>query len=106
MVFSRRQNPVPRVSHQVELISFSFILPSALFSGNAGHLADVYSKRTISVAVKVFEIAIMLFALEESGYIGDSWLTVSIRDSAPITLWRLAGQGFAGGQARTPMTSQ
>src|SRR5882724_516957 len=47
----------------VELIAFLFILPSALFSGYAGHLADVYSKRTILVAVKVCEIGIMLFAL-------------------------------------------
>src|SRR5687767_2710928 len=43
----------------VELIAFLFILPSALFSGYAGHLADVYSKRSILVTVKVFEIVIM-----------------------------------------------
>ncbi|MGH7817649.1 MAG: MFS transporter, partial [Candidatus Binatia bacterium] len=47
----------------VELIAFLFILPSALFSGYAGHFADVYSKRTILVAVKVFEIAVMVLAL-------------------------------------------
>lgn len=47
----------------VELIAILFILPSALFSGYAGHLADVYSKRTILVAVKATEIAIMLFSL-------------------------------------------
>ena len=47
----------------VELIAFLFILPSALFSGYAGHLADVYSKRTILVAVKITEIAIMVFSL-------------------------------------------
>jgi len=43
----------------VDLIAFLFILPSALFSGYAGHLADVYSKRSILVTVKVFEIVIM-----------------------------------------------
>ncbi len=43
----------------VDLIAFLFILPSALFSGYAGHLADVYSKRTILVSVKAFEIVIM-----------------------------------------------
>ena len=43
----------------VDLIAFLFILPSALFSGYAGHLADVYSKRSILVRVKVFEIVIM-----------------------------------------------
>jgi acyl-[acyl-carrier-protein]-phospholipid O-acyltransferase/long-chain-fatty-acid--[acyl-carrier-protein] ligase len=47
----------------VELIAFLFILPSALFSGYAGHLADVYSKRAILVAVKIFEILIMLLAI-------------------------------------------
>jgi acyl-[acyl-carrier-protein]-phospholipid O-acyltransferase / long-chain-fatty-acid--[acyl-carrier-protein] ligase len=47
----------------VETIAFLFILPSALFSGYAGHLADVYSKRTILVAVKMFEIAIMVLAI-------------------------------------------
>jgi acyl-[acyl-carrier-protein]-phospholipid O-acyltransferase / long-chain-fatty-acid--[acyl-carrier-protein] ligase len=47
----------------VEIIAFLFILPSALFSGYAGHLADVYSKRTILVAVKLFEIAIMVLAI-------------------------------------------
>ncbi|HVO93194.1 MAG TPA: acyl-[ACP]--phospholipid O-acyltransferase, partial [Terriglobales bacterium] len=50
-------------SSYVELIAFLFILPSALFSGYAGHLADVYSKRTILVAVKVFEIFIMVLAV-------------------------------------------
>jgi acyl-[acyl-carrier-protein]-phospholipid O-acyltransferase / long-chain-fatty-acid--[acyl-carrier-protein] ligase len=47
----------------VEVIAFLFILPSALVSGYAGHLADVYSKRTILVAVKVFEVAIMVLAI-------------------------------------------
>ena len=47
----------------VELIAFLFILPSALFSGYAGHLADIYSKRIILVAVKGFEIVIMALAL-------------------------------------------
>src|SRR5690349_15075238 len=50
-------------SNYVELIAFLFILPSALFSGYAGHFADVYSKRTILVFVKICEILIMLFAL-------------------------------------------
>ncbi len=47
----------------VELIAFLFMLPSALFSGYAGHLADVYSKRSILVIVKFCEILIMLLAL-------------------------------------------
>jgi acyl-[acyl-carrier-protein]-phospholipid O-acyltransferase / long-chain-fatty-acid--[acyl-carrier-protein] ligase len=47
----------------VELIAFLFMLPSALFSGYAGHLADVYSKRSILVVVKFCEIVIMVLAL-------------------------------------------
>src|SRR5512145_698990 len=47
----------------IPLIGAFFILPFLLFSGYAGHLADVYSKRTILVAVKVFEIAAMTLGL-------------------------------------------
>src|SRR5581483_3804891 len=47
----------------VDLIALLFILPSALFSGYAGHLADVYSKRRVLVSVKVFEIFVMALAL-------------------------------------------
>lgn len=50
-------------SNYVELIAFLFMLPSALFSGYAGHLADVYSKRTMIVSVKICEIVIMFLAL-------------------------------------------
>ena len=37
-----------------------FILPFLLFSGYAGHLADVVSKRRVLIACKFLEIAIML----------------------------------------------
>jgi acyl-[acyl-carrier-protein]-phospholipid O-acyltransferase / long-chain-fatty-acid--[acyl-carrier-protein] ligase len=40
-----------------------FVLPSLLFSGYAGHLADAISKRRVLIAVKVFEIAVMAFGL-------------------------------------------
>ena len=43
----------------IPLIGGLFILPFLLFSGYAGYLADIYSKRTILVAVKVFEIFAM-----------------------------------------------
>src|SRR6185369_12756992 len=38
-------------------------LPSLLFSGYAGYLADRVSKRSVLISVKAFEIAIMLFGL-------------------------------------------
>jgi acyl-[acyl-carrier-protein]-phospholipid O-acyltransferase/long-chain-fatty-acid--[acyl-carrier-protein] ligase len=47
----------------VPLVLAVFTLPSLLFSGYAGHLADVVSKRKVLIAVKLFEIAIMLFGL-------------------------------------------
>src|SRR6476646_7697917 len=50
-------------NYYVDLIAFLFIFPSALFSGYAGHLADVYSKKRVLVAVKVLEILIMLLAV-------------------------------------------
>ena len=50
-------------NYYVELIAVLFILPSALVSGYAGHLADVFSKRSVLIAVKVFEVIIMLLAL-------------------------------------------
>ncbi|HWO43911.1 MAG TPA: MFS transporter, partial [Candidatus Eisenbacteria bacterium] len=43
----------------ISLIGFLFILPFALFSGYAGQLADIYSKRTVLIAVKIFEIFAM-----------------------------------------------
>src|SRR6185295_20031525 len=50
-------------SFYVDLIALLFILPSALFSGYAGQLADVYSKRAVLVGFKVFEIFVMTLAL-------------------------------------------
>ncbi len=47
----------------VPLVPAVFTLPSLLFSGYAGHLADLVSKRTVLIGVKIFEIAIMLFGL-------------------------------------------
>ena len=44
----------------IPLIGGLFILPFLLLSGYAGYLADVYSKRAVLVAVKVFEIFAMI----------------------------------------------
>ncbi len=45
------------------LIGALFILPFFLFSGYAGHIADVFSKRSVLVFTKAFEILAMIFAL-------------------------------------------
>jgi acyl-[acyl-carrier-protein]-phospholipid O-acyltransferase/long-chain-fatty-acid--[acyl-carrier-protein] ligase len=47
----------------VPVLGILFSLPFILFSMAGGHLADRYSKRTVTIGVKVFEILIMLFAL-------------------------------------------
>ena len=41
------------------LVSAVFILPFLLFSGYAGHAADVLSKRTVLVVTKSFEVLVM-----------------------------------------------
>ena len=46
-------------SGYLSLTGAVFILPFLLFSGYAGHVADVFSKRTVLVATKVFEILAM-----------------------------------------------
>ena len=43
----------------VPLVPAVFTLPSLLFSGYSGHLADLVSKRRVLIGVKLFEIAIM-----------------------------------------------
>jgi len=40
-----------------------FVLPSLLFTGYAGHLADVISKCRVLIAVKIFEIAVMALGI-------------------------------------------
>src|SRR5690242_3966911 len=47
----------------VPLVPAVFTLPSLLFSGYSGHLADVVSKRRVLIGVKILEIAIMLYGL-------------------------------------------
>jgi acyl-[acyl-carrier-protein]-phospholipid O-acyltransferase/long-chain-fatty-acid--[acyl-carrier-protein] ligase len=46
-----------------ELVGALFSLPFILFSMAGGVLADRFSKRTISIGVKIFEIFVMLFVL-------------------------------------------
>ena len=50
-------------SGYVSLVGAVYILPYFLFSGYAGDVADIYSKRSVLVTVKLLEIGIMLSAL-------------------------------------------
>ena len=57
-------NLTPAEKHRItELVGALFSLPFILFSMAGGFLADRFSKRTITVGVKVFEIAVMWLAL-------------------------------------------
>ena len=50
--------------HRVgELVTALFSLPFILFSMAGGFLADRFSKRTVSVSVKIFEMGVMFLAL-------------------------------------------
>src|SRR5262245_60172945 len=45
-----------RAGRELSLVSAIFVLPYLLFSGYAGQLADIYSKRTVLVVSKSLEI--------------------------------------------------
>jgi acyl-[acyl-carrier-protein]-phospholipid O-acyltransferase / long-chain-fatty-acid--[acyl-carrier-protein] ligase len=49
--------------YYVPLVPAIFVLPSLLFSGWSGHLADRVSKRKVLIGVKIFELFIMLIGL-------------------------------------------
>ena len=48
---------------KVLLVGMLFALPFILFSMAGGYFADRYSKRTVTIWTKVFEISVMLFAI-------------------------------------------
>jgi len=48
---------------KVLLVGSLFSLPFILFSMTGGYFADRYSKRTVTIWTKVFEISVMLFAI-------------------------------------------
>jgi acyl-[acyl-carrier-protein]-phospholipid O-acyltransferase / long-chain-fatty-acid--[acyl-carrier-protein] ligase len=50
-------------SGYLTLVGLIFMLPFLFFSGYAGHLADVFSKRSVLVVTKAFEIIAMALAV-------------------------------------------
>jgi acyl-[acyl-carrier-protein]-phospholipid O-acyltransferase/long-chain-fatty-acid--[acyl-carrier-protein] ligase len=50
-------------SGYLSLVLAIYIFPFFLFSGYAGHMADVLSKRKVLVAFKLFEIAAMIVGI-------------------------------------------
>src|SRR3989442_4321739 len=58
------QNPTQeQKDFLVFIVGNLFAVPFLLFSMTGGYLADRYSKRTVTIGTKVFEIAAMLFGL-------------------------------------------
>src|SRR5262245_60236620 len=55
--------PQDKLDLGVFLIGILFAVPFILFSMAGGYLADRYSKRSVTIGTKVFEIAAMLFAI-------------------------------------------
>ena len=53
------QSNVSGASSHLSLVGAVFIIPFFLFSGYAGYLADVYSKRSVLVATKLLEVVAM-----------------------------------------------
>ena len=48
---------------KVLLVGALFALPFILFSMTGGYLADRFSKRTVTIGTKIFEIGVMVFAI-------------------------------------------
>src|ERR1700726_211236 len=58
-----RDFPVAVRDQLVLLVGALFALPYILFSLGGGYLADRYSKRSVTIGTKIFEIGVMIFAL-------------------------------------------
>src|SRR5499427_3591720 len=52
-----------RAGRELSIVSTVFILPFLLFSGYAGQLADIYSKRTVLIVSKSLEIVTAVVGL-------------------------------------------
>jgi acyl-[acyl-carrier-protein]-phospholipid O-acyltransferase/long-chain-fatty-acid--[acyl-carrier-protein] ligase len=58
-----RDFPAAMRDRLVLLVGALFALPYILFSLVGGYLADRYSKRSVTIGTKIFEIGVMIFAL-------------------------------------------
>src|SRR6266566_9271034 len=58
-----RNFPAGSRDRLVLLVGALFALPYILFSLGGGYLADRYSKRSVTIGTKIFEIGVMIFAL-------------------------------------------
>src|SRR5258708_7367576 len=61
LILSVQKKPAPR--HQIGIfVGVLFAAPFILFSLTGGYLADRFSKRSVTIWTKVFEVGVMLFA--------------------------------------------
>ena len=66
-IHAARLTPEAGAARGLSLVGALFILPFLLFSGYAGQLADVYSKRTVLIVTKSLEIVATTIALAAFG---------------------------------------
>ncbi len=78
-----------------ELVGALFSLPFIVFSMAGGYLADRFSKRTMSVGVKIFEMFVMLLAL--AGFARQQHLLNAGVAASLQTCWPLLGCVFLMG---------
>jgi len=62
LIIGNNLSPSERES-KVLIVGSLFSLPFILFSMTGGYFADRYSKRIVTICTKIFEIAVMLFAI-------------------------------------------
>src|SRR5882724_11609893 len=55
--------PVEKRDLLVSIVSLLFAIPFILFSMTGGYFADRFSKRSVMIGVKIFELPIMITAL-------------------------------------------
>ena len=67
----------------VPVLGILFSLPFILFSMAGGHIADRFSKRSVTIGVKVFEVLLMLFTL------GAFWFK-----NVPLAMAAVCGMGI------------
>src|SRR5215469_11063425 len=71
-------NPSPSETDKlVFFIGILFALPFLLFSMAGGFLADRFSKRAVTIATKIFEVAAMIFAMY-AFWRGEHWMAFAV----------------------------
>src|ERR1022692_1193640 len=68
--------PVAQRDKLVSVVGLLFAIPFILFSMTGGYFADRFSKRSVIIGVKIFELPVMLTALAGLA-LGHLWLAIT-----------------------------